>query len=236
MLLLARWWYPDLCCGHWAPSASVRRRSLMRVFTVNAQSTLDSFDVTCPDMPTLSYQASTLGRICHVRHILAENAGVPEDLAWLHIEIHGRRHHLVSSIHPLHWLNFHTFTRSDTGVLEADEHLVDLVASVLWYEGLYADAHARSTAEVRFTLTSIDGRKAQLPPTGNYLLSNLMQQCQRTGTRNLHDVHDDDGESPPPTAQIPPFFLDVTSSLLAGLSELQCMIIAPDHVQSPRYR
>lgn len=213
----------------------------MRVFTVNAQSTLDSFDVTCPDMPALSYRASTLGRICRVRRILAEDAGMPEDLAWLHIEIHGRRHHLVSSIHPLHWLNFHTFTRSDTGVLEADEHLVDLLASVLRYEGLYADAHSRSTAEVRFTLTSIDGRKAQLPPTGSYLLSNVVQQCQRTGTRNLHDVHDlhdlhDDDGSPAPTAQIPPFLLDVTSFLLAGLSELQCMIIAPDHVESPRYR
>jgi hypothetical protein len=82
------------------------------VFRVDVEEDGDGFTVACADVPTVRHRVGSVWDACSVRGVLARQAGVADDLLWLQIRAHIDAMTVVSDVHPLHWVAFHTVVPS----------------------------------------------------------------------------------------------------------------------------
>jgi hypothetical protein len=147
----------------------------MRVLKVNVREVDGGFEVTCPDVPAVQHTIGSLWDACTVRHLLAEKAGVPDDLVWLQIHAQAGAVTVISDVHPLHWIVFHSVIRPSQPASDRPSTLFDHALTALRHEAGHAQKQDRSHAQVKFILSFLDGSKVPLPGHGAYLLGEVVE-------------------------------------------------------------
>jgi hypothetical protein len=156
---------------------------MMLVFKVNVREVDGGFEVTCPDAPAVRHTIGSLWDACTVRHLLAEEAGVPDDLVWLQIRARAGAITVISDVHPLHWIAFHSVIRPSHPAFDRSSLLFDHALTALRHEADHARKQDRLHAQVKFILSFLDGSKVPLPGHGGYLLGDVVE-----GTRETDDL------------------------------------------------
>lgn len=155
----------------------------MLVFKVDVEEVDDGFEVTCSDAPGMRHAIDSLWDACSVRHKLAEEAGVPDDLVWLQIRAQAGAVTVISDVHPLHWVAFHSVVRPAHPAFDRSSLVFDHALTALQHEADYAAREGRPHTQVKFILSFLDGTKVPLPRNGGYLLHEVVD-----GTRVSADL------------------------------------------------
>jgi hypothetical protein len=155
----------------------------MLVFKVHVEAAEDGFLVTCPDVPALRHRTASLWDACDVRTVLAGLNGVPDDLVWLQIRAQVGAITVVSDVHPLHWVAFHSVARPAHPSFDRGTIVFDHALTALRHEADQADRENRAHARVKVIASFLDGTKVQVPRAGGYPLSDVMD-----GTRATRDL------------------------------------------------
>ncbi|MEC5201087.1 hypothetical protein RCH21_003343 [Arthrobacter sp. PL16] len=153
----------------------------MLVYKVDVKEADGGFIVTCPDVPALRHLVQSPWEACSVRHLLAEHARVPDDLVWLHIRTSTGAMTIISDVHPLHWISFHTINRPSHPAFDPSKLLFEHAAIALQHEADHATLQDRSHAQVTFILSMLDGTKVSLPRAGGYHLEDVLAHTRVTG-------------------------------------------------------
>lgn len=153
----------------------------MLVFKVDVEATGDGFMVTCVDVPALRERIGLLWDACSVRTVIARLEGVLDDLVWLQIRSHTGSVAVVSDVHPLHWVVFHTVMRPAHPVFDRTTVLFDHAVTALRHEADHAEREARVHARVKIILSFLDGSKAHLPRSGGYDIREVAHETRDTG-------------------------------------------------------
>ncbi|MHA7278159.1 hypothetical protein ACX80H_00200 [Arthrobacter sp. MDT2-2] len=117
-----------------------------------------------------------------MRTVLAGLNGVPEDLVWLQIRARIGAVTVVSDVHPLHWVAFHSVARPAHPSFDRGTLVFDHALTALGHEADHADREGRAHARVKVIVSFLDGTKVQVPRAGGYPLSDVMD-----GTRATRD-------------------------------------------------
>lgn len=146
----------------------------MLVFKVGVEAVDDGFVVKCPDLPALRLGIPSLWEACGVRPVLAAHADVPDDLVWLQVRARAGAVSVISDIHPLHWVAFHTLTCPAHPAFDRSDLLFDHALKALQHEAGHAETQGRPHTLVKFILSFLDGTKAQVPRVGGYALCDVV--------------------------------------------------------------
>jgi hypothetical protein len=153
----------------------------MLVIKVNMEQVEGGFEVACPDAPSVRPTIGSLWDACTVRRELAQQVGVPDDLVWLQVRAQSGAVTVISDVHPLHWVAFHSVICT----AHPASHLSDLVfehaLKALRHEADHAREQNRLHAQVKFILSFKDGTKIALPRHGAYLLREVVDDTRETG-------------------------------------------------------
>lgn len=147
----------------------------MLVFKVDVEAVEDGFVVKCPDLPALRLGVGSLWDACAVRSVLAARASVPDDLVWLQIRARTGAVSVISDIHPLHWVAFHTVTCPAHPAFDRSNLVFDHALNALQHEASHAESQQRPDPQVKFILSFLDGTKAQVPRVGGYFLRDVVE-------------------------------------------------------------
>lgn len=196
----------------------------MLVVKVNVEEVDGGFEVTCPDVPAVRRTIDSLWDACTVRHALAEQTGVPEDLVWLQIRARIGAVTVVSDVHPLHWVAFHSVVRPPHPAFDPSDLVFDHALTALRHEVDHAVTQGRSHAQVKFILSFLGGAKVALPRHGGYSLREVIDDTRGTGNLSAW-VRSRLTGLPPSTAHWP-----------APVIGLQVGIFGPDTSTTRRYR
>lgn len=153
----------------------------MLVFKVDVEATDDGFVVRCPDLPALRFCIDSLWDACGVRAVLAERANIPDDLVWLQIRARAGAVSVISDIHPLHWVAYHSVTCPAHPAFDRSSLVFDHALDALLHEADHAASQQRQQPQVRFILCFLDGTKAQVPRTGGFSLREVVEGAQALG-------------------------------------------------------
>jgi hypothetical protein len=153
----------------------------MLVFKVDVEEVGDGFVVTCPDVPVLHHTIDSLWDACSVRPILAEQSGVPDDLVWLQIRARTGALTVISDVHPLHRVSFHTVIRPAHPAFDRSKLLFDYALTALRHEANQASSQERAPAHVKFILSFLNGTKVSLPRSGGWVLQQVIDDTRQTG-------------------------------------------------------
>lgn len=153
----------------------------MLVFKVDVEAAEDGFTVTCPDVPALHHRIASLWEACGVRPVLAELNGVPDDLVWLQIRARAGAVTVVSDVHPLHWVAFHSVARPAHPSFDRGSIVFDHALTALRHEADQAERECRGHARVKVIVSFLDGTKVQVPRTGGYPLADVIDGTRATG-------------------------------------------------------
>jgi hypothetical protein len=170
-------------CSYGRCTGAVRARvggARMLVFKVNVEDVDGGYQVICPDVPVVRHKVRSLWDACTVRHMLAEQAGVPDDLVWLQVHARTGAITVISDVHPLHWVAFHSVIRPSHPVFDRSNLVFDHALMALRHEAAHAQEQARSHAQVKFILSFLDESKVSLPRHGSFLLSEVIEQTRTT--------------------------------------------------------
>jgi hypothetical protein len=151
------------------------------VFRVDVEEDGDGFTVACADVPTVRHRVGSVWDACSVRGVLARQAGVADDLLWLQIRAHIDAMTVVSDVHPLHWVAFHTVVRPSHPVFDRPNRAFDHAFGALQHEAVQAERHGRPHTQVKFILSFLDGTKVSLPRHGGYLLRDVIEETRTSG-------------------------------------------------------
>jgi hypothetical protein len=151
------------------------------VFKVDVEEVDDGFAVTCADVPAVHHIIGSLWDACDVRRVLARHAGVAEDLVWLQIRARVGAVTVVSDVHPLHWVAFHTVIRPAHPVFDRTRLVFDHALQALQHEAVHAVRQGRTHAQVKFILSFLDDTKVSLPRHGGYLLQEVVEETRTSG-------------------------------------------------------
>ncbi|BBE24372.1 hypothetical protein MN0502_32550 [Arthrobacter sp. MN05-02] len=152
----------------------------MLVIKVHVEEVDGGFEVTCPDAPAVRHTIGSLWDACTVRHALAQQAGVPDDLVWLQIRAHSGAVTVVSDVHPLHWVAFHSVVHPAHRASRPSALVFEHALTALRHEADHALKQNRLHAQVTFILSFIDGTKMALPRDGGYLLRDVVEEIRET--------------------------------------------------------
>jgi hypothetical protein len=153
----------------------------MLVFKVHVEAAEDGFMVTCPDVPALHHTIGSLWDACCVRTVLAGLKGVPDDLVWLQIRAQVGAVTVVSDVHPLHWVSFHSVARPAHPSFDRASVVFDHAMTALRHEAEHAEREGRTHARVKVVVSFLDGTKVQVPRTGGYPLMEVIDGTRATG-------------------------------------------------------
>ncbi|BBE24335.1 hypothetical protein MN0502_32180 [Arthrobacter sp. MN05-02] len=153
----------------------------MLVFKVDVEAAEDGFTVTCPDVPALHQRIGSLWEACGVRPVLAELNNVPNDLVWLQIRARAGAVTVVSDVHPLHWVAFHSVARPAHPSFDRGSIVFDHALTALRHEAAHAERECRGHARVKVIVSFLDGTKVQVPRTGGYPLADVIDGTRATG-------------------------------------------------------
>lgn len=194
------------------------------VFKVDVQATEDGLVVTCADVPALRERIGSLWDACSVRTVLARLEGVPEDLVWLQIRSHTGSVTVVSDVHPLHWVAFHTVVRPAHPVFDRTTVLFDHAVAALRHEAEHDEREGRFHARVKIILSFLDGSKTHLPRSGGYDMREVTHEIRDTG----HFDRWLQGQFTEETAPAPGWYVPVIG--------VQIGVFAPEVTGARRYR
>lgn len=153
----------------------------MLVFKVGVEAADDGFVVSCPDLPALRLGIESLWEACGVRPMLAAHAQVPDDLVWLQVRARVGAVSVISDIHPLHWVAFHTMACPAHPAFDRSSLIFDHALDALRHEAGHAESQQRPHAVVKFILSFLDGTKAQVPRVGGYPLCDVVDSARAAG-------------------------------------------------------
>jgi hypothetical protein len=151
------------------------------VFRVDVEEVVDGFAVKCADVPAVHHTIGSLWDACEVRRVLVRQAGVAEDLVWLQIRARVGAMTVVSDVHPLHWVAFHTMIRPAHPVFDRSSVVFDHALRPLQHEAVHAARQGRTHTQVKFILSFLDDTKVSLPRHGGYLLREVVDETQASG-------------------------------------------------------
>ncbi|BBE21366.1 hypothetical protein MN0502_02490 [Arthrobacter sp. MN05-02] len=148
----------------------------MLVIKVHVEEVDGGFEVTCPDAPAVRHTIGSLWDACTVRHALAQQAGVPDDLVWLQISAQTGAVTVISDVHPLHWVAFHSVLHPAHQASHPSDLIFEHALTALRHEADHALKQNRLHAQVKFILSFSDGTKMALPRHGGYLLRDVVEE------------------------------------------------------------
>ncbi|MEC5201098.1 hypothetical protein RCH21_003354 [Arthrobacter sp. PL16] len=151
------------------------------VFRVDVEEDGDGFEVTCADVPAVRHRIESLWDACTVRGVLAQQAGVADDLLWLQIRARVGAVTVVSDVHPLHWVAFHTVVRPSHPVFDRPNLVFHHAFGALKHEAVQAVQHGRAHTQVKLILSFLDGTKVSLPRHGGHLLRDVVDETRTSG-------------------------------------------------------
>ncbi len=152
----------------------------MLVFKVVVEETLHGYEVRCPDEPGVRYAAPSLWDACGARSAVAEHAGVPDDLVWLHIRSRVGGITVTSDVHPLHWVAFHSMSCPSSPAPGDSSLMFEQALTALRHEADHATAQDRAHARVKLMLAFGDGMRVCLPRSGGYHLTEVVGETSAT--------------------------------------------------------
>jgi hypothetical protein len=155
----------------------------MLVLKVNVEEIDGRLQVTCPDAPAVRHSIGSLWDACAARHVLAEHVGAPSDLVWLQIRSQTGAVTVISDVHPLHWIAFHSVISPSSSGSDGLDLVFDHALTALRHEADQAHEQGRLHAQVKLILSFADGAKEPLPRYGGFLLGEVVE-----GTRDTDDL------------------------------------------------
>jgi hypothetical protein len=194
------------------------------VFKVRVEAAEDGFAVTCPEVPALHHRIGSPWDACSVRPVLAELKGVPDDLVWLHIKAQAGAVTILSDVHPLHWVSFHSVARPSHPSFDRGTVVFDHAMTALRHEADHAEREGRTNARVKVVVSFLDGTKIQVPRTGGCALSEVVECTRATGDFSGWLRVQLTGQTPP------------VSGWHAPVVGLQVGVFAPEATNTRRYR
>jgi hypothetical protein len=152
----------------------------MLVFKLNVEEADGGFEVTCPDDPAIRYTISSLWDACTLRDRLAEREGVPEDLVWLQVRARTAGITVISDVHPLHWVSFHSVVQPAHPVFNRSKLLFNHALTALRHEADQAADQGRIHTQVKFIVSFLDGTRSALPRYGGFKLLSIIDDTRHT--------------------------------------------------------
>jgi hypothetical protein len=152
----------------------------MLVIKLNVEEADGRFDVTCPDTPALHHTIASLWDACSLRSLLAEQKGLPADLIWLQIRARTGAITIISDVHPLHWVSFHSIIRPAHPVFNHSAVLFDYALTALRHEADQAEKQGRCHTQVKFILSLLNGTRYAIPRHGGFRLLDVVDDLSDT--------------------------------------------------------